>query len=76
MVAVKAGNYALVVEEIDWWVARIESRCSVYFQHYYLMLSHCHLGVVVSQTGHLVEPYWLSSVKIHSSTLYVKRKWS
>jgi hypothetical protein len=75
MEAAKAGNYTPVVEEIDSWVARIECLCSVYFQHGYLMLPHCHLGVVVSQTGHPVEPYWLSSVEIHSSTSYVNKRW-
>ena len=35
MVAAKAGNYTLVVEEIDFWVARIECLCLVYFQHCY-----------------------------------------
>jgi hypothetical protein len=60
MVAAKVGNYILVVvvDEIDLQVARIECFCLVYFQHYYLMLPHCHLGVVVSQTAHLLEPYW------------------
>jgi hypothetical protein len=75
MEAAKAGNYTPVVEEIDSWVARIECLCSLYFQHGYLMLPHCHLGVVVSQTGHPVEPYWLSSVEIHSSTSYVNTRW-
>ena len=75
--AVKAGNYTPMVEEIDLWVAQIECVCSVYFQHYNLMLPHCHLGiVVVCQTGHPVEPYWLSSVEIHSSTLYANKRWS
>jgi hypothetical protein len=57
-VAAKVGNYTLmvVVDEIDLRVARIESLYSVYFQHYYLMLQHCHLGVIVSQTGHSLEP--------------------
>ena len=66
MEAAKAGNYTLVlvVDKIELWIARIERRCSVYFQHHYLMLPHCHLGVVVSQTAHLLEPYWLSSVEI------------
>ena len=77
MVAVKAGNYTLVVvvvvNEIYLRVARIESLCFVYFHHYYMMLPHCHLGVVVSQTAHLLEPYWLSSAEIHSSTLYVNK---
>jgi hypothetical protein len=31
MEAVKVGNYTLVVDEIEWWVARIECLCSVYF---------------------------------------------
>jgi len=73
MEAAKAGNYTPVVEEIDSWVARIECFCSVYSQHGYLMLPYCHLGVVVSQTGHSVEPYWLSSVEIHLSTSYVNK---
>jgi len=69
MESAKAGNYTAVVEEIDSWVAQSEGLCSVYFLH--RMLSHCHLGIIVSQTGHQVEPYWLSSVEIHSSTTYV-----
>ena len=56
MEAAKAGNSTLVVEEIDSWVARIECFCLVYFQHDYLMLPNCHLGIVVSQTAHTVEP--------------------
>jgi hypothetical protein len=75
MEAAKVGNYTLVVDDIEWWVARIECLCSVYFQHRYLMLPHCHLGVVVSQTGLTVEPYWLSSVEIHSSTSDVNKRW-
>jgi len=75
MEAAKAGNYTPVVEAIDSWITRIECLCSVYFLHGYLMLPHCHLGVVLNQTGHLVEPYWLSSVEIHSSTSYVNKRW-
>jgi len=75
MEAAKAGTYTPVVEEIDSRVARIECLCSVYFQHGNLMLPYCHLGVVVSQTGHPVEPYWQSSVEIHSSTSYVNNGW-
>ena len=76
MEAAKVGNYTLVVEEIESWVARIECLCSVYFQHYHLMLPHCHLSVVLRQTGHPVEPYWLSSVEIRSSTSYVNTRLS
>ena len=54
-VAPKAGNYNPLVDEFELWVARIGSLCSVYFQHHYLMLPHCHLGVVVSQTAHRLE---------------------
>ena len=58
MVAGKAGNYTPgVFDEIDLRAARIECLCSVYLQHYYLMLPHCHLGVVVSQTAQWLEPY-------------------
>ena len=71
MVAAKAGNYTPAVDEIDSWVAQIACFYSVYVQHYYLILPHRHQGVVVSQTTNLVEPYWLSLVEIHSSTLYV-----
>jgi len=74
MVAAKAGNYTLVEDEFDLAVARIECLCSVYFQHYCQMLPHWLLGVVVSQTGHPVEPYWLSSVEIRSSTSYVNKR--
>jgi len=80
MVAAKAGNYTLVVvvvvvvvDEFDLQVAQIECLCSEYFQHYYMMLPHCHLGIVVSQRAHLLEAYWLSSAEIHSSTLYVNK---
>jgi len=38
MVAAKAGNYTLVVDEINLGVAQIACLCSVYFQHYCLML--------------------------------------
>ena len=76
MEAAEVGNYTPVVEEIDLSVPRIECLCSVYFHCYYLMLPHCLLGVVVvSQTGHPVEPYWLSSVEIHSLTSHVNKRW-
>jgi hypothetical protein len=58
MVAAKAGNYTLVVvvvvvmDEIDSRIARNVCLCYVYLQHDYLMLPHCLLGVVVSQTAH------------------------
>jgi len=52
MVATKAGNYTPVVDEFDLWVALIECLCLVYFQHYYLVLPHCHLGIDVSLTTH------------------------
>ena len=71
MVAARAGNYTPVEDKFDLWAARIECLCSVYFQYYYLMLPHCHLGVVVRQTAHPVQPYWLSSVEIRLSTSYV-----
>jgi len=50
MVSANAGTYTLmvVVDEIDSRVARIDCLCSVYFPHYYLMLPHRPLGVVVS----------------------------
>jgi hypothetical protein len=77
MVAAKVGNYALevVVDEIDSQVAKIEYLCLVYFQHYCQMIPHCHLGVVVSQTAHWLEPNWLSSAEIRSSTSYVNQRW-
>ena len=58
MVPAKAGNYTLVavVDESDLQVAQIECLCSVYFPHYYRILPHCPLGVVVSQTAHALEP--------------------
>ena len=74
MVAGKAANDTPVVDEIDWLVAQIECLCSVYFQHYALMLPHYHLGGVVSQTAYLLEPYWLSSADMHSSTSYVNKR--
>jgi len=76
MVAAKVDNYTTVVEEIDLCVAQTECLCSVYFHYFYLIPLHCHLVIVVSETGHPVEPYWLSSLEIRSSTLYVnKRLW-
>jgi len=76
MVAAKADNYTLVVgvEEIDSRVARIECLCLVDFHHYHLMLPHCHLGAVVSQTANWLEPYWLSLAQIHLSTSYMKKR--
>jgi hypothetical protein len=70
MEASKEGNYTPVVEELDSWVARNEYLCLVYIPHGYLMLPHCHLGVAVNETGHPMEPYWLSSVEIHLWTSY------
>jgi len=84
MVAVKAGNDTLVVvvvvvvvvvDEMDLRIARIEYLGSVYFLHDYLTLAHCLPGEVVSQTAHWLEPYWLSSAEIHSSTSYVNNRW-
>jgi len=72
IVAARVGNYTPVKDEFDLWVARIEYLCLVYFQHYYLMLRHCHLGIVVSQTANPLEHYWLSVADIHSLTSYVK----
>jgi hypothetical protein len=74
MEAAKAGNYTPVEVEFDSVVAPIECLCLVYYQHYCQILPHCLLGVVVSQTGHPVEPYWLSSVEICSSTSYVNNR--
>jgi len=77
MVPAKAGNYTLmvVVDEIDSRVAQIVCLCLVYFPHYYRMLPHCPLGVVVSQTALRLEPYWLSLAEIRSSTSYVNTRW-
>ena len=72
--AAKVGDYSPVADELDAWVPRIECLCSVYFQHYFLMLPHCHPGVVVSQTAHQSGPYWLSLADIRSSTSYVNTK--
>jgi hypothetical protein len=74
MVAARVGNYTPVEDEYDLWLAQIECLCWVHFQHDYLMLPHCHLGVVMKHTAHLQEPYWMYSVEIHSSTSYVN-KW-
>jgi hypothetical protein len=73
MVAAKVGNYTLVEDECDFLVARTECLCSVDFQHYYIMLPHCHLGVDVSLTAGQLEPYWLSSAEIRSSRSYVNK---
>jgi hypothetical protein len=47
----------VVVDDIDSWVAQIECLWLVYFQHYYLMLAHCHLRIVLNKTGHQLEKY-------------------
>jgi hypothetical protein len=75
MEAVMVGNYTPGEDEFDSEVARIECLCSVYFHHCCQILPHGLLGVVVSQTAHLMEPYWLSLVVIHSSTSYVNKSW-
>jgi len=76
MVPAKVGNYTLVVvDDIDSQVARIQCLRSVHFPHHHLMLPHCPLGVVVSQTANPLEPYWLSLVEIRSSTSYVNNRW-
>ena len=56
MMPAKVGTYTLVVNEIDPGVAGIKYLCSVYFQHYYQMLPHSPMGIVLSQTAHLLEP--------------------
>jgi len=75
MEAAKAVYYTVVVDDIDLLVACIECVCSVYFQHNDPMLPHCHLGIVVCQTAHPMVPYWLSSVEIHSLTLFMNKRW-
>jgi len=75
MVTARVDNYTPLVGEIHSGVAPNECLCSVYFQHYYLMLPHCPLGVVVSQTARLLSPYWSSLVVIRSSTFYVNERW-
>jgi len=74
MVAAKTGNCTPVVDETDLGVVQIECLCSVYFQHYYLMLPHFNMGVIMNQTARPLEQYWLSLVKICSWTSYVN-KW-
>ena len=74
MLVARAGNYTLVEAEFDLWVARIECLCLVYFQHYHLMLPPCHLRIVVNQTAHPLELYWLSSAEICSSTSYMHKE--
>jgi len=66
MIAAKAGNNTPLVDEMVSWVTWIQCLCSAYFLHYYLMLPHCHLGIVVSETAHLLKPYWMSSAEIRS----------
>jgi len=75
MVPAMVGNYTQVVDEINSGVAQIDCLSSVYFLHYYLMLPHCSLGFIVSQTAHTLEPYCLSLVEIRSSTSYVNSSW-
>ena len=72
MVAAKAGNNTSVVDQIDLWAVWVECLCSMYSQHCYLMLPNCHLGIGKSQTAHLLNPYWLSSAEVCSSTSSVQ----
>jgi hypothetical protein len=75
MVAAKAGNYTLlVVDVIELQVAGIECLGLVYFQHYFLMILHFHLGVVVSQTAHLMQRYWLSLAVICLLESYINKR--
>ena len=73
MVATKASYYTLVEVELDLWVARIECLSFVYFQYYHLMLPHCHLGIVVSPSAYMLEPYWLSSAENCLLTSYMNQ---
>ena len=75
MVVAKAGNYTLVVDNSDSFVAQIECLCSLYCQYYCVMLTNCPLGIIVSETAHLLEPYWLSLVQICSLRSYVNKWW-
>jgi hypothetical protein len=70
MMATKVGNNTLDGNEIDLGVSRMECLYSVYFQQYDLMLPPCHLAIDVSHKANLLEPYWLFSVEISSSTPY------
>jgi len=75
IVAVKMRNYSVVVvDEIDSGVVQIQCLCAVYILHYYLMLPQCHVGIVVSETSHQLEPYWLSSAEIRLSILYGNKR--
>jgi hypothetical protein len=71
----KVGNYTTEVDQSDLRIARIECLSNVYFLPYYLILSHCQLGIALSQITHQLEPYWLSLVEIHWSTSYINPRW-
>ena len=68
MTAVKVGNYTHAEHDIDWCVSQINCLCQRQLEHYYLIMLNCCPGIVASQIGNLVEPYWLSSVQIESLT--------
>jgi hypothetical protein len=70
-VAAKAGDYSFMVGENNSLGSRTECLCSVSLQHYDVVLSPCYLGVVMCETPHLFERYWLSLEEISSSTSYV-----
>jgi len=74
MVAAMKGRYTPLVDQIDFWLAQIDCLRAVYSQHHYLILLHCFLGVVASQTAHLLEPDWLPSAEIRSLTSYVNTR--
>jgi len=73
MAAVEEGNHSHVADDIDRCVSQIN--CSYHWQlwNYYPMILNRRHGVVGSQTGNPVEPYWRSLVDIHLSTCYATK---
>ena len=72
--AVKEGDCTLAVDDIDWCVSQIRCLCEWHVMNFYPVILNCHYRVVVSQIGHQVEPYSLSSVEILSSTHSVNQR--
>jgi len=76
MATLKEGNRTLAVAvDNDWSVSHIDCLCEWHVVNFYPVILDYHHHIVAGQIGHQVEPYPLSSVEIHSSTLSVIQRW-
>jgi hypothetical protein len=68
---VKEGNHTLAAEDISWWVSQIDFLWYWHVANFYQVILNCRHLIVVSEIGHLVQPYSQSSVEILLSTCSV-----